>query len=60
MKALGAPATAGAGAFGGVLSTPYGWVFVDVLVTLTIGVLLGAASTRLSSAITPKKAAVAG
>jgi hypothetical protein len=59
VKALGAPATAGAGAFGGVLSTPYGWVFVDVLVTLTIGCLLGAASTRLSSAITPKKAAAA-
>jgi hypothetical protein len=60
VKALGDPATAGTGAFGGVISTPYGWVFVNVLVTLTIGCLLGAASTRLSSAITPKKAVAAG
>ena len=55
VKALGDPATAGAGAFGGVLSTPYGWVFVDVLVTLTIGVHLGALSTRLAAALTPKE-----
>ena len=54
LQALGDPATAGAGAFGGVLSTPYGWVFVNVLVSLTIGCLLGAASTRLAAAITPK------
>jgi len=52
LTALGDPATAGAGAFGGVLSTPYGWVFVNVLVTLTIGCLLGAASTRLAAAFT--------
>jgi hypothetical protein len=56
VKALGAPATAGAGAFGGVLSTPYGWVFVDVLVTLAIGCVLGVASQRLAAAITPKPA----
>ena len=54
LKALGDPATAGAGAFGGVLSTPYGWVFVNVLVTLTIGSLLGIASAKLAAAITPK------
>ena len=60
VKALGDPTTSGAGAFGGVLSTPYGWVFINVLVTLTIGVLLGAASTRLSSVFTPKKAVAAG
>jgi hypothetical protein len=54
LAALGDPATAGTGAFGGVLSTPYGWVFVNILVTLTIGCLLGAASTRLTAAITPK------
>jgi hypothetical protein len=60
VQALAAPETAGAGAFGGVLSTPYAWVFVNVLVTLTIGVLLGAASARLSSVFTPKpKQAVA-
>lgn len=54
VKALGDPATAGAGAFGGVLSTPYIWVFINILVTLTIGCLLGAASQKLTAAITPK------
>jgi hypothetical protein len=54
LQALGDPATAGAGAFGGVLSTPYGWVFVNVLVTLTIGALLGLASAKISSAVGPK------
>lgn len=54
VKALGDPATAGAGAFGGVLSTPYTWVFINILVTLMIGCLLGAASQRLTAAITPK------
>jgi hypothetical protein len=51
VKALGAPATAGAGAFGGVISTPYGWVFVNVLVTLTIGALLGLTSAKVSAAV---------
>jgi hypothetical protein len=59
VKALGDPATAGAGAFGGVISTPYGWVAFNVLVTLTIGVLLGALSVRLAAAITPKEKPVA-
>jgi hypothetical protein len=54
VKALGDPATAGAGAFGGVLSTPYIWVFINILVTLTIGCMLGAASQKLTAAITPK------
>jgi hypothetical protein len=54
VKALGNPATAGAGAFGGVLSTPAGWVFVDVLVTLLIGCGLGVASVRLTGLLTPK------
>jgi hypothetical protein len=56
VQALADPASAGAGAFGGVLSTPYIWVSVNVLVTLTIGVLLGAASVRLAAAFTlPKR-----
>jgi hypothetical protein len=59
VKALGHPATAGAGAFGGVISTPYGWVFVSVLVTLTLGVGLGMLSTRLAALLTPKPRAVA-
>ncbi len=54
MSALGDPATAGAGAFGGVISTPYVWVFINVLVTLMIGCLLGVASQRISAAVTPK------
>ena len=54
VSALGDPATAGAGAFGGVLSTPYVWVFINVLVTLMIGCLLGVASQRISAAVTPK------
>ena len=54
VQSLGDPATAGAGAFGGVISTPYGWVFVSVLATLTIGVGLGMLSTRLAALLTPK------
>jgi hypothetical protein len=59
VKALGDPATAGAGAFGGVISTPYGWVFVSILATLTVGVGLGMLSTRLAALFTPKPRAVA-
>jgi hypothetical protein len=54
VKALGDPATAGAGAFGGVISTPIGWVFVNILACLTIGVVLGMLSTRLAALFTPK------
>ena len=59
VRSLAHPATAGAGAFGGVISTPYGWVFVSVLVTLTLGVGLGMLSTRLAALLTPKPRAVA-
>jgi hypothetical protein len=54
LAALSKPATAGAGAFGGVLSTPLGWVFVDTLVTLLIGCLLGVASVKLAGLLTPR------
>lgn len=54
VKALGDPATAAAGAFGGVLSAPYVWVCISVFATLIVGSLLGLASARLSAAITPK------
>ena len=37
-----------------MLSTPYGWVFVNITVTLVIGCLLGAASVRLAGVLTPK------
>ncbi|HEV7206285.1 MAG TPA: DUF1097 family protein [Jatrophihabitans sp.] len=59
VAALAKPATAGTGAFGGVLSTPVAWVFVDTLVTLLIGTLLGVASVRLTAIVTPRPAASA-
>jgi hypothetical protein len=55
VQALGDPATAGLGAFAGVLSTPYEWVAINILATLTIGVVLGIASAKIAAAITPKE-----
>jgi hypothetical protein len=55
VKALGDPATAGLGAFAGVLSTPYIWVSINILVTLTIGVALGLASAKIAAAIAPEE-----
>jgi hypothetical protein len=55
--ALAKPATAGAGAFGGVISTPYGWVAVNTFATLLVGCLCGVASARLAGVLTPKPAA---
>lgn len=57
VAALTKPATAGSGAFGGVLSTPRGYVFIDVLVTLLIGCVLGLLSVKITAAITPSSAA---
>lgn len=57
VEALADPLTAGTGAFGGVLSTPYGWVFLDILVTLLIGCVLGLVSVKLTAAISPAPAA---
>jgi hypothetical protein len=56
VQALSKPATAGAGAFGGVISTPYGWVAVNVFFTLMVGCLCGLASARLAGVLTPKPA----
>lgn len=52
--ALGDPTTAGAGAFGGVLSTPVIWVFVSVTVSLLAGCVLGLLHTTITAKITPK------
>ncbi len=52
---LGDPATAGAGAFGGVISTPAIWVFVSVLASLLAGCVLGYLHTTIATAITPNK-----
>jgi hypothetical protein len=53
VAALAKPTTAGQGAFGGVLSTPYGWVALDVFATLMVGLIFGAASVRLAALLTP-------
>lgn len=59
VKALGDPATAGAGAFGGVLSTPFTWVWFDITASLLCGCLLGIASVRLAAFVTPASRAAA-
>lgn len=59
LEALASPATAGTGAFGGVLSTPYLWVYVSVTITLLVGCALGALSVGLSAVLMPKRATVA-
>jgi hypothetical protein len=59
VEALGAPATAGSGAFGGVISTPWGWVWFNVLVTLVCGVILGILSAKIAAVLTPKPKAAA-
>jgi Protein of unknown function (DUF1097) len=47
LASLASPKTAGAGAFGGVLSTPYGWVWASVLASLLAGCVFGYASAML-------------
>lgn len=44
----------GTGAFGGVLSTPYGWVWLSAVVTLVVGAVLGIISAKITAAVTPK------
>jgi hypothetical protein len=53
VAALAKPATAGTGAFGGVLSTPFTFVALNVFVTLLIGLGFGMLSTRLAALLTP-------
>jgi hypothetical protein len=53
LQALSDPATAGSGAFGGVISTPVPWVFASVVVTLLCGCVLGIASVTLAGVLTP-------
>ncbi|MCY7395988.1 MAG: hypothetical protein LH468_07530 [Nocardioides sp.] len=54
LAALGDPATAGAGAFGGVISTPFVFVWLNITVSLLCGCLLGLLSVKLTGMITPK------
>lgn len=51
--------TPGTGAFGGVLSTPWQWVWFSTLVTLICGCILGILSAKLAAALTPKPKAAA-
>lgn len=51
---LGDPTTAGTGAFGGILSLPYGWVWISALATLVVGAVLGLISAKVTAAVTPK------
>lgn len=55
VESLGDVSTAGTGAFGGVLSTTYGWVAFDVAVSLLIGCLLGLASVSLAGAMSSRR-----
>jgi len=47
-------AVPGLGAFGGLISTPWAWVWFDSFVTLVIGVILGIVSGKLAAVLTPK------
>jgi len=59
-KALAAAdGSAGIGAGGGLLSTPWQWVWFDVFVTLVCGIILGILSAKITAAITPKPKAAA-
>jgi hypothetical protein len=52
--------TAGLGAFLGLISTPWPWVWFSVFVTLVCGIILGLVSAKITAAVTPKpKAATA-
>ena len=50
----GAGCASGLGAFGGLVSTPWAWVWFDTLVTLIVGVILGIVSGKLAALLTPK------
>ncbi len=50
----GAGGAMGLGAFGGLLSTPWAWVWFNTFVTLVCGLILGIASGKLAALLTPK------
>jgi hypothetical protein len=51
---LAAPATAGGGAFGGLISTPWQWVWFSTWVTLVCGCVLGILSAKIAALLTPR------
>jgi len=54
-----AGAGAGFGAFAGILSTSWGWVWFNTFVTLVCGVILGIVSAKVAAVLTPKPKAAA-
>ncbi len=50
----GAGGAMGLGAFGGLISTPWAWVWFNTFVTLVCGLILGIASGKLAALLTPK------
>ena len=56
VKALSNPATAGAGAFGGVISTPLVFVWLSITASLLCGCVLGILSVKLTAVVTPAAA----
>jgi hypothetical protein len=57
--ALAHHTTAGSGAFSGVLSTPYGFVALNIAATMFIGLLCGVLSARIAAVLTPTPEAAA-
>jgi hypothetical protein len=55
---LGTP-DGGIGAGGGLLSTPWPWVWFSTFVTLVCGIILGILSAKITAAVTPKPKAAA-
>jgi hypothetical protein len=51
---LGSPAPAGSGAFGGLLSTPWQWVWFNSFITLVCGIILGWLMAKGAALLTPK------
>lgn len=52
VSSLSSPATAGAGAFGGLISTSWGWVWFSTWVTLVCGCILGILSAKIAAVFT--------
>ncbi len=50
----GAGGAMGLGAFGGLISTPWAWVWFSTFVTLVCGIILGLVSGKLAALLTPK------
>ena len=59
VAALGDPATSADTGGGGLLSTPWPWVWFSTFVTLVCGCILGIVSAKITAAITPKPKAAA-